>query len=80
MNNSVFVNKRVVWTTYNTEKCKKYEIRFKGKTTRFQWNFIDLDARLARFDINSKVHQFCKSESSYFMRETDLILDFDEIQ
>ena len=32
-------NSKAIYTSYNIEKCKKYEIRFKGKTTLFRRDF-----------------------------------------
>ena len=66
------INRELGGTTvlYNTEKCKKYGIRFTSKTTRFQMDFQVLNARAARFDINSNVHLVYKPKSSCFMRET----------
>ena len=55
---------------YNSEKLKKYEIRFTGKTMWFWRDFQTLNARAARAALSSIVYQFCIPKSSYFMRET----------
>ena len=47
-------------TTCNSEKCKKYEIRFMGKTTFFRWDFKTLYTRPAITVFSSNVHQFYK--------------------
>ena len=54
----------------NSEKCRKYEIRFTGKTTLFRGDFQTLNARAARTAFSSNVQQFFKPKSSCFMRET----------
>ena len=56
----------------NSEKCRKYEIRFTGKTTLFRGDFQTLNARAARAALSSNVHQFVLPKSSYYMRETVL--------
>ena len=60
-------------TTYNSKKCKKYEIRFTEKTALFRKGFQTLNARPERTALSSNVDQFCKQKSSCFMRESDFV-------
>ena len=53
-----------------TRKRQKYEIRFTRKITRSERNFQVLIVQVARIDIISNVHHFCKPKSSCFLRET----------
>ena len=57
-------------TTYNSKKCKKYEIRFTEKTALFRKGFQTLNARPERTALSSNVDQFCKPKSSCFVRGT----------
>ena len=60
----------IVQTTCNSEKCKKYGIRFMGKFTLIRRDFQTLNAGPARTAFSLNVHQFCKPKYSCFMRET----------
>ena len=55
---------------YNSEKWKKFEIRFTGKTTLFWRNFQTLKARTARATLSSNVHQVCTPKSNNFLSDT----------
>ena len=66
-------NYKATVSKYNSEKCKKYEIRVTGKTTLFRRDFQTLNTRPARIALSLNVNQFCKPKSSCFMRETDFV-------
>ena len=57
-------------TTYNSEKCKKYDISFPVKTALFRRDFQALKTREARTALSSNGYHFYKPKSSCFMRET----------